>query len=219
MLARVLEELGNPLRHVYSHRGAVRDEGRDGSSSQYSGKGRVVESLQRACQPLGARRPDSPPRMVDLVFDGAAILLSCIPPRALAQKLLVGPRSHLGRGSRHVERRPTELAPGAKLVLNALYLAIGLHDGVLHRDSAIGLVVGELRSLGHEKEGHHLADEDDAAPNLRTDLPARVETEIHFLEVLVEDCRNAEHVSVEEQERDETHIVSARVVVELRAFW
>src|SRR3954466_5311684 len=108
-------ELDDSLRHVYSHRGAVGDEGRSWSSSQYSWKGRIVESLERPHQLLSSRPPDAPTRVIDLVCDRPAVLLPCVTPWALAEELFVGAGRHLRRRAFDVECRAAKLAPGAEL--------------------------------------------------------------------------------------------------------
>src|SRR4051812_33630649 len=110
-------ELGYPLRHVHRHCGAVGDESRNRSSSQYSWKGRVVESLERTDQLLRGGGPDAPARVIDLVLYRSAILLFCVAPGTFAEKLFVRARRHLCGRPFHVQCCPAEVATCSKLVL------------------------------------------------------------------------------------------------------
>ena len=78
---------------------------------------------------------------------------------------------------------------------------------------------GELGHRRHERKGHHLADEHHTLSRLPLDHPPNVEAQVHFLEVLVEERRRGQQVRVKKEERDQTHEVTATMLVESCSPW
>src|SRR3954470_5913669 len=100
--------------------------------------------------------------MIDFVFDRSLIPLSRVSPGAVGEKFFLRSNFDWTRFAINVKCHARALAPGSELVLDTLELAAGLHDAVLHRNRAVRLVVGELRSPRDKKKRHHFPNEDHA---------------------------------------------------------
>src|SRR6266581_1775732 len=116
-----------------------------------------------------------------------------------------------------VKRQTTFVPRTAEAVLDALQLPLGSDDGVLHRNGAIRLVVGQSRRSRHQRQRHQLSNENHAATRFAADGAPDVEAKIHFLEVAMEEGRDSQHVGVEKKKSGEADEVASPGVVELSA--
>jgi len=186
---------------------------------EYISKRLGVKFPERAVELPSCIRPDVPAPMIDAILDGAAVALRRVAPLPLRKEFFLRSRFQRGERRLHVQSHPALLARSAEKVLDALQLTVGVENGMLHRDGAIRLVVGQPRHGRHEWKRDQLANEDDTTSQFSAELPPRIEPEVYFLEVLVEERWKREDVGVEEQKPDEADKMPPRPLVELGAPW